>query len=159
MTARNKPCRTKRCRNPRAWGRSRCYSCLRQRYSSRKQKRSSRRKRPGSAPSRGAGWLRARKAVSGQPCAICEAPWVKSAGHACDHIIPARLIQQYWPGLENEKVNLVALCRKCHPLKRRAEDRLCNRTNIVGWLQELNRIGFPMERVKRAMAFYGIKCV
>ena len=53
----------------------------------------------------------------------------------------------------------MALCRKCHPKKRRAEDKLCNRTNIVGWLQELNRIGFPMERVKRAMEFYGIKCV
>ncbi len=56
-------------------------------------------------------------------------------------------------------MNLLTLCSGCHPKKRRAEDRLCNRTNIIGYLQEMNRIGFPMERVKKAMEFYGIKCV
>jgi len=163
-----KPCRTKRCPNPRAWGRSRCYSCLRLRYYSQRQKRRSRRKRPGSAPSRGAGWQRARKAVSGQPCAMCgsksESPRLTASGlrvfaHPVDHIIPARLIHHHQLGDPHARVNLLTLCSGCHAKKRKAEDRLCNRTNIVGWLQELNRIGFPMGRVKRAMAFYGIKCV
>ena len=27
----------------------------------------------------------------------------------------------------------------------------------MGWLQELNRIGFPMQKVRKAMTFYGIK--
>ncbi len=51
----------------------------------------------------------------------------------------------------------MTLCARCHPKKRRAEDKLCNRTNIVGWLQELNRIGFPMGKVRKAMEFYQIK--
>ncbi|KKL13939.1 hypothetical protein LCGC14_2520740, partial [marine sediment metagenome] len=154
----NKPCRTKRCRNPRIWGRARCWDCVRRSYYSRKLKRKERRKRPGCAPSRGgAGWQRARKAVSGSSCAICGAkpgpPRLTSSGlrsfaHSVDHILASRFITQHNLGDPNAKVNLVALCQKCHPLKRRAEDRLCNRTNIVGWLQELNRIGFPMERVK-----------
>ena len=165
MTAERQPCHTKRCRNKRAWGQSRCYSCLRQRYSLRKEKRRSKRKRPGSAPSRGAGWQRARKAVSGQPCAICgtthgrlRRKGLRSVFHV-DHILAARLIQHHKLGDPHARVNLLTLCSRCHAKKRRAEDRLCNRTNIVGWLQELNRIGFPMERVRRAMEFYGIKCV
>jgi len=59
-------------------------------------------------------------------------------------------------GEPNQKVNLVVLCARCHPKKRKAENRLCNRTNIVGWLQELNRIGFPMAKARKAMEFYGI---
>ena len=50
----------------------------------------------------------------------------------------------------------MTLCARCHPKKRKAEDRLCNRTNIIGWLQELNRIGFPMERVEKALEAYGM---
>jgi hypothetical protein len=72
-------------------------------------------------------------------------------------VIAARFIEQHNLGDPNARVNLVALCSRCHPKKRRAEDRLCNRTNIVGWLQELNRIGFPMGKVRKAMEFYGIK--
>ncbi len=82
----------------------------------------------------------------------------KSAAHPCDHVIAARFIEQHNLGDPNARVNLLTLCRKCHPLKRCAENRLCNRTNIVGWLQGLNRIGFPMERVTAAMEFYGMKC-
>ena len=80
----------------------------------------------------------------------------KSAAHHCDHIIAARFLHWHQLGDPNAKVNLVTLCASCHPKKRKAENRLCNRTNIVGWLQELNKIGFPMERVKKAMAFYGM---
>jgi hypothetical protein len=74
-----------------------------------------------------------------------------------DHIVAARFVEWHKLGDPDAKVNLVTLCARCHPKKRRAEDRLCNRTNIVGWLQELNRIGFPMGKVKRAMEFYGLK--
>jgi len=81
----------------------------------------------------------------------------KSAAHHCDHILAARFIEQHKLGDPNARVNLVTLCQKCHPKKRRAENKLCNRTNIVGWLQELNRIGFPMQKVRKAMTFYGIK--
>ena len=48
------------------------------------------------------------------------------------------------------------LCPSCHGKKRKAEDRLCNRTNIVGYLQEMNRIGFPMGRVEKALEAYGM---
>ncbi|KKK82462.1 hypothetical protein LCGC14_2803150 [marine sediment metagenome] len=143
------------------YGRARCWDCFHHLSYLRKLKRKAKRKRPGSAPNRGAGWQRARKAVSGQPCAICGAKPSPSGSvaHASDHVIAARFLILNLLGDPNAAVNLVTLCRKCHPLKRRAENRLCNRTNIVGWLQELNRIGFPMERVKRAMEFYGIKVV
>ena len=76
---------------------------------------------------------------------------------ACDHIIPARFVTQHQLGDPDAAINLVALCRNCHPKKRRAEDRLCNRTNIVGCLQELNRIGFPMHKVRKAAQFYGLR--
>ena len=161
-----KPCRTEGCESLRAWGRSRCWDCVRRSYYSRKLKLKARRKRPGSAPNRGAGWQRARKAVSGQPCAICGAkpscyqqtlsPGRRAIGHPVDHILAARFIEQHNLGDPHARVNLVTLCAKCHPLKRRAEDRLCNRTNIIRWLQELNRIGFPMGLVRKAMEFYGI---
>jgi hypothetical protein len=75
---------------------------------------------------------------------------------AVDHCIAARFIEQHNLGDPNAAVNLVTLCASCHPKKRRAENRLCNRTNIIGWLQELNRIGFPMGRVRKAMDFYGM---
>ena len=152
---RRKRCYTKRCRNPRAWNQSRCYSCLRLRYSSRKELRKQKRKRPGSAPSR-AGWQKARAAVSGGSCAICGAPGGKPGTHPIDHIIAARFIQRHELGDANSSENLVVLCASCHPKKRKAENRLCNRTNIVGWLQELNRIGFPMERVEKALEAYGM---
>ncbi len=96
--------------------------------------------------------------MSGQPCAICGAKPSPSGcvAHASDHVIAARFITQHQLGDPNAAVNLVALCASCHPKKRRAEDRLCNRTNIVGWLQEFNRIGFPMEKVRKAMEFYSL---
>lgn len=76
-----------------------------------------------------------------------------------DHIIAARFIEAHRLGDPNALVNLLVLCARCHPKKRRAEDRLCKKTNIIGWLQELNRVGYPMELVRKAMEFYGIKCV
>ena len=157
---RKRKCRRRICRRKfLSWGAALCLRCQAQRRSSRREKKCLRRLRPGKPISRGNSWREARKAVSGQPCAICGAPGGKSGTHPIDHIIAARFIQRNELGDANSSENLVALCAKCHPKKRRAEDRLCRRTNIVGWLQELNRIGFPMERVKKAMAFYGIKCV
>lgn len=81
---------------------------------------------------------------------------MKSATHPVDHVIAARFIEQHQLGDPNASVNLVTLCAQCHPKKRKAENRLCNRTNILGWLQELNRIGFPMGRVVKALRAYGM---
>ena len=155
---RRRRCRIRKCRRWfLSWGAARCPTCVRHFLSSRSLKRKERRKRPGSAPSRGVGWGKVRAAVSGGCCAICGAPTVKSVAHHCDHILPLRFVVEHKLGDPHAQVNIVLLCQKCHPKKRRAEDKLCNRTNIVGWLQELNRIGFPMERVKKAMEFYGMR--
>ncbi|KKM80004.1 hypothetical protein LCGC14_1344320, partial [marine sediment metagenome] len=85
------------------------------------------RKRPGSAPSRGAGWQRARKAVSRDSCcAVCGVQrGQKSVALPVDHVIASRFIEQHKLGDPNATVNLVTLCPRCHPKKRRAENRLC----------------------------------
>lgn len=58
---------------------------------------------------------------------------------------------------EDER-NLLAVCSSgsnCHGKKRRAEIKL-ERGDVLGFLSELNRLKYPMDRVKEALRLYGL---
>lgn len=67
------------------------------------------------------------------------------------HIFPRRWLKSLGKTnfLIHSKENFCSLCSKCHPLIRTAEDKIF-KADYLGYLQELNRIGFPMSLVERA---------
>jgi len=55
---------------------------------------------------------------------------------------------------EDER-NILACCRACHGAKKSAENLLFGRGLILGFLTELNRIGWPAERAKQMLRDFG----
>ncbi len=75
---------------------------------------------------------------------------------AVDHLVAERLILQLAPGMDpHDRVNLMCLQRVCHGIKIGADRLLC-RGDKLGFLQRLRENGWPMDRVQRALEFYGI---
>ena len=70
-----------------------------------------------------------------------------------DHIFPVRLLSfmKMDPHLE---VNILSVCGTCHGKKLPFEDKLF-RGDSASFIQGLNQIGYPMERVRAAAEFYG----
>jgi hypothetical protein len=70
-----------------------------------------------------------------------------------DHIFPRRFLLKF--GLNPNQVwNLCSICRQCHPMKLKAEERLYF-ADTMGWIRELNCMNYPLAMVKLAAGCYG----
>ena len=113
------------------------------------------------------GWKDTRRAGLEPCCAACGEEFEKPGDAAVDHIVSAAIVAELnrldtktvGTGLVDydaeDKLNLWSACRKCHGKKRRAEIKL-ELADTMGFLAELNRIGFPIDRAKKALALYGL---
>jgi hypothetical protein len=110
------------------------------------------------------GWIKARQLgvtsrceVSGYVFATVKARrQVTYMNRIVDHIVPERLAVTTGKN-PHARINLICLHSNEHGRKRSAEDQLLKSGNMLHYLQELNRLGWPMDRVHAALKFYGIK--
>ncbi len=74
---------------------------------------------------------------------------------AVDHIVPERLclLTRKNP---HEPLNLICLAERCHNRIKTPADKLLCDGDTPGFLARLEEHGFPMERVRAALAFYGL---
>ena len=73
-----------------------------------------------------------------------------------DHIVPERLAVETGKD-PHARINLICIHANEHGRKRAAEDQLLKAGDVLTYLQELNRLGWPMERVHAALRFYGLE--
>ena len=73
-----------------------------------------------------------------------------------DHIVPERLAVETAKN-PHARLNLICIHANEHGKKRAAEDQLLKAGNMLRYLQELNRLGWPMDRVHAALRFYGLE--
>ena len=136
---------------------------LRHRICPRRLGRKKETKYQGRAP-RKLGWKKARLAALSTVCEVSgvsllfedESGGTHLSNLAIDHVIPERYVQDHPLG-PHARINLICLSFSEHAKKRAAEDQLLKAGDMLGYLQELTRLGWPMDRVHRALQFYGIK--
>ena len=110
------------------------------------------------------GWKKARLAaittaceVSGISLLIPDEEGGTSFGPlAIDHIVPERLVASHPKG-PHARINLICLSLSEHSKKRSAEDRLLKAGDMLTYLQQLNKLGWPMDRVHAALRFYDLE--
>jgi len=108
------------------------------------------------------GWKEKRAVVAQERfCGACACELPEGKSPAVDHIVPAAIVDEL-NRLNPEKKydaederNLLPVCSKCHGKKRRSEIRL-EKGDVLGYTQEVNRLGYPMDRVKAALRLYGL---
>lgn len=91
-------------------------------------------------------------------CEVCSAKLTKKVPGHRDHLIPRRfcIVMSFNP---EDSRNILNACRNCHAKKKSAENLLFGRGLILGFLTELNRIGWPAERAKQMLRDYGCRFV
>lgn len=107
-------------------------------------------------------WRQARQEALFALCAVCG---TKDAHMHVDHIVPAGLlsylaqldaksIHKAMPSAEDRR-NLIGICAACHGRKTPAEVALCVGKPMDFW-RKLERLDWPMDRVRLALALYGL---
>lgn len=100
----------------------------------------------------------------GLKCPVCkEAPlWIlKTEGGSwlcvakVDHLVAERIIRKWHLGKPHALINLLPCCAGCHSKKTAIEKHL-EASDLLRFRQEVNRIGFPMDKVDNALRFYGL---
>lgn len=91
-------------------------------------------------------------------CEVCRTRLTKKLPGHRDHLLPRRFCEQMGWNPEDER-NILSCCRQCHGAKKSAENLLFGRGLILGFLTELNRIGWPAERAKQMLRDYGCRFV
>jgi hypothetical protein len=71
----------------------------------------------------------------------------------CDHLFPVKFLLRLKldPHVE---VNMMSVCASCHGRKLKHEDKIF-RGDVLGFMAGLNRIGYPVERVRAAAMHFG----
>ena len=72
-----------------------------------------------------------------------------------DHIVPERIVFYLRAGNPHKQANLICLCSGCHSRKTSHEQYLW-RGNMLHFLAALNRAGWPMGQVEKALEAYGM---
>jgi len=73
-----------------------------------------------------------------------------------DHIVAERLAVKSGKD-PHARINLICIHANVHGRKRSAEDQLLKSGDMLTFLQELNRLDWPMDRVHTALRFYGLE--
>ena len=81
----------------------------------------------------------------------------KNPGHR-DHLIPRRFCEQMGWNPEDPR-NILNVCCSCHAQKKSAENLLFGRGLVLGFLTELNRIGWPADRARQMFRDFGCRFV
>ena len=110
------------------------------------------------------GWEKARELglttmceITGQPFAsVRQDKRIVYLNRVVDHIVPERLAVETGKD-PHARINQICIHANEHGRKRAAEDQLLKAGNMLKYLQELNRLGWPMDRIHAALRFYGIK--
>jgi hypothetical protein len=77
------------------------------------------------------------------------------ANQIVDHIFPVRFLLHM--NLDpHVLVNTISLCNSCHARKLQHETRIFA-GDVLGFIEGLNLIGYPMKRVEESAAYYGFK--
>jgi hypothetical protein len=75
---------------------------------------------------------------------------------AVDHIVPERLLLTLGRANPHEPINLMCLAASpCHGIKTSADRYICE-GNTARYLEILEQNNWPMDRVRAALAFYGL---
>ena len=98
---------------------------------------------------RGKDWDQARKKIALGKCEICPAP-----AHTVDHIVLYRFCRKKDA---NDVDNLMCLCRKHHGIKGGLEVSLLRKDKRPAFMAELERHGWPMQRVVTAFEARGYR--
>ena len=158
-----KPCKTEGCSRHRHGTFGHCAVHLRQRWAERKKKRGDRRKRSGAKPYRGGSWPKANQELRQleDRCGCCGmSEKVQRKRFGCrlhgDHVIPFRYVRDNRLGPENARANLIRLCNTCHGKKGPLERCLTEKSNILGYVQGMRRMNFPLDTLRAAFSFYGL---
>lgn len=126
------------------------------------------------------GWETKRRPGLEPNCVACGVEFAKPGAAAVDHIVSAAIVDELNKGMGFGEVrrsetdsaiepisrafrpynpeateNLASACRSCHGMKRRAEIKL-ERGDVVGFLAEIVRIGYPKERTEISLRLYGL---
>ena len=117
---------------------------------------------------RGKKWQRARKKALRDACEICgEKSWIEERltvkglfRHTrnmlvVDHVVPERIVFYLRAGNPHRSTNLICSCSCCHSRKTSYEQYLW-RGDMLHFLAALNRAGWPMARVEKALEAYGM---
>lgn len=110
------------------------------------------------------GWQRKRDVALTTMCEVTRCPFATVHGsrtitylnRIVDHIVPERLAAATGKD-PHARINLICIHANTHGRKRAAEDQLLKAGDVLTYLQELNRLGWPMERVHAALRFYGLE--
>src|SRR6266571_3504721 len=87
-------------------------------------------------------------------CEVCGVRLTKKKPGHRDHLVARRWCEVIGCNPEDPR-NILACCATCHGQKKSAENLLFARGGVLGWLTELNRIGWPAERAKQMLRDYG----
>ncbi len=140
----------------------RCRTCTDANTRSKAEKRRKAKKRTVKRP-KIKGWDKKRRPGLEPECVACGVEFAKSGDAAVDHIVSAAIVAELNKKRESgtqihnaeAKENLASACRSCHGKKRRAEIRL-ERGDVVGFLSEIVRVGYPKERAEISLRLYGL---
>lgn len=161
-------CRNKSCRqpfrpNPRV-SMTLCQACWQDRRKARAAKRAQSRRRRGAYENLGTDWHKRKpeqlKLIRADYCAVCAITLKASlkkyeSEFVRDHVVPVRFLTEAHCEEVSRPSNLMAICIFCHGRKRAAEEKLF-RGNLIGYIQTLNGMGWPMERVRIALDSFGL---
>lgn len=157
-----------------------CLTCATARNNRESAKKKERNKRTVRRP-KIKGWEKKRAIVAQERfCGACACELPEGKSPAVDHIIPAAIVAEFNKNLAShlerelsanqpklsisvsgslydaeDPRNLLPVCSICHGRKRKAEI-LLEKGDVLGYTQEVNRIGYPMDRVKEALRLYGL---
>lgn len=94
------------------------------------------------------------KAVRKALPTICEVEGCGKKAQAAHHIVPARLADQNKKLGPHDPRNLLSVCISHNNAAVKGEKMLAA-GNGLGFLQHMNKLHFPMERVRAALELYG----
>jgi hypothetical protein len=98
-------------------------------------------------------------------CEVCRAIYGRivdsktfaTADQCIDHIFPVRFLRRLKldPHVE---INMISICGICHARKLKHEDKIFT-GDVLSFMNGLNRIGYPLDRVRAAAEHYGFVAV
>lgn len=139
-----------------------CIECFKGRKLDKRKRKKIRNARLGIYPKMGKPWTDSRKVFNEDRDMKCEVCGISQKEQfmrhrttlAGDHIVPARLSSNY--GNPHDPDNQMNLCSTCHGRKTSAERLLFGSGGMLGFLSELRKWNWPMQRVALALKIYGL---
>lgn len=72
-----------------------------------------------------------------------------------DHLVAERIIRKWHLGKPHALINLLPCCAGCHSRKTAVEKHL-EASDLLRFRQEVNRLGWPMDKIDNALRHFGL---